>query len=222
MNSLNPHDVSDSWNTRLEFKQREYKNYDQYKQHQASKLQQIDLDDYEVRLRRELGRRFGELIHMGMIRKEGVALCLAARLGAEVRAFIDNGYFAIGIDLNPGNRNSFVVVGDFHNLQFANACIDVIYTNALDHAFDLKKIGTEVLRVLKPGGSFIIDAVPGSSEGREPEEFASYWWNSMRDLERRFTEIGFEEGSVRDISMPFKNGSEICLKSPKSRDPAEI
>ena len=38
-------------------------------------------------------------------------LCLAARQGSEVRAFIDSGAFAVGIDLNPGPRNRFVVVG---------------------------------------------------------------------------------------------------------------
>ena len=53
---------------------------------------------------------------LGQVR---TVLCLAARIGTEVKAFLDLGCFAIGIDLNPGTDNRYVVHGDFHDLQFA-------------------------------------------------------------------------------------------------------
>ena len=48
-------------------------------------------------------------------------LCLGARLGTEVRALHNLGYFAIGIDLNPGVDNPYVLMGDFHKLVFPTA-----------------------------------------------------------------------------------------------------
>ena len=50
-----------------------------------------------------------------------VLACSALRRARppEVRAFLDHGAFAVGIDLNPGRDNRYVMVGDFHQLQFA-------------------------------------------------------------------------------------------------------
>jgi hypothetical protein len=48
--------------------------------------------------------------------------------------------FSVGIDLNPGPRNGYVLHGDFHNIIFADASIDAVYTNALDHSFDLQEL----------------------------------------------------------------------------------
>ena len=52
-------------------------------------------------------------------------LCLGARLGGEVRAFTAMGALSIGIDLNPGPNNAYVLPGDFHHLQFAQSVFDV-------------------------------------------------------------------------------------------------
>jgi hypothetical protein len=56
-------------------------------------------------------------------------LCLAARNESE--AWTDADFLAIGIDLNPGENNRFVVVGDFHALQFRDGVFDVVFTNSL-------------------------------------------------------------------------------------------
>lgn len=85
-------------------------------------------------------------------------LCLGARLGGEVRAFTSMNALAIGIDLNPGPNNPYVLPGDFHHLQFANHVFDIVYTNVIGHAWDLKALGSEICRVLKPSGVFHLDA----------------------------------------------------------------
>ena len=54
--------------------------------------------------------------------------------------FIDHGAFAVGIDLNPGRDNRWVVIGDFHALQYADASVDVVYTNSFDHVFELERV----------------------------------------------------------------------------------
>ena len=80
-------------------------------------------------------------------------LCLGARLGGEVRAFRALGALSVGIDLNPGSNNPLVLEGDFHHIQFADETSDVIFTNVIGHAFDLRLLGNEICRVLKPTGT---------------------------------------------------------------------
>jgi len=85
-------------------------------------------------------------------------LCLGARLGHEVRAFRDLGFEkTIGIDLNPGKNNCYVVKGDFHNTGFADESFDTIYTNSIDHAWNVKLLFEEVGRILRPGGVVILE-----------------------------------------------------------------
>ena len=84
-------------------------------------------------------------------------LCLAARLGGEVRAFHRAGAFALGVDLNPGLENKWVVAGDFHDLQFHDDEFDFVFTNAFDHAYDLGAVSKEICRVLSKGGIFLLD-----------------------------------------------------------------
>ena len=85
-------------------------------------------------------------------------LCLGARLGGEVRAFTEMGALSLGIDLNPGPSNKYVLIGDFHHLQFASHVFDLVYTNVIGHAWDLRALGSEICRVLKPSGVFHMDA----------------------------------------------------------------
>jgi SAM-dependent methyltransferase len=78
---------------------------------------------------------------------------LGARFGTEVKAFHDLGSFAVGIDVRTGERNKFVLQGDFHDIQFPAATVDIVFTNSLDHAFDFEKVIQEIRRVLKPSGT---------------------------------------------------------------------
>ena len=87
-----------------------------------------------------------------------------ARLGTEVRALHRLGHFAVGIDLEPGPDNHYVLPGDFHHIVFPDGSIDAIYTNALDHVFDLERVLGEVARLLRPGGLFIADIELGYEE----------------------------------------------------------
>ena len=127
-------------------------------------------------------------------------LCLGARLGTEVKALHQLGYFAVGVDLNPGADNSFVLPGDFHHLVFADESIDAVYTNALDHAFDLSRVIGERGRVLRPGGLVIIDLLRGYEEGFVPGEFEAFHWARADGLIDRIIAIGrFEQLSARNL-----------------------
>lgn len=93
-------------------------------------------------------------------------VCLAARLGAEVKAWRDLGHpAAVGTDLHPGPDNPYVVAGDFHDLPFADGSLDAVYFNSFDHARDIDRVTLEVARTLRPGGIFIVDLIAGFHEG---------------------------------------------------------
>jgi SAM-dependent methyltransferase len=137
------------------FQKRRYDSYDAYLEHQKAKLETHEFGQYDQEFRRTLRERLTALAIEWQGRN---VLCLAARIGTEVKAFLDLGAFAVGIDLNPGKENRYVVHGDFHELQYAPDSIDVVYTNSLDHVFDIDRLAKEVLRVLKPDGLFLVEA----------------------------------------------------------------
>lgn len=140
---------------------RAYLDYGQYLSHQAEKLRSLR-DRIEPSDREYEAVLFERLSAMMEDRSVGPlagrsVLCLGARLGGEVRAFKRLGALAIGVDIEPGERNPHVLFGDFHDLAFPDGCFDAAFTNAVDHAWDLRRLASEVVRVLKPGGCFLLE-----------------------------------------------------------------
>lgn len=177
--------------------QRRFESHESYRRIQASKLAIVDLDEYDTRFYGALRER---------IRGEtwGSVMCLGARLGSEVRAFVDEGAFAVGIDLNPGKANRYVLTGDFHSLQFADDSVDAVFTNSLDHALDLKKVCLEIARVLKADGTLVVEAVAGSEEF--PDGFGTWEataWERVDDLINAITEQGFTLISQKTFEDPW-------------------
>lgn len=173
---------------------RSYGSYDEYVRHQRSKLPLVDLREYDKTFRLSLAKR----LKQGKWAGKSV-LCLAARIGTEVRAFHDAGAFAVGIDLEPGDRNSWVLPGDFHNLVFPDKCVDGVYCNSLDHALDLTKLLGEVKRVLKKDGTLLLDAQHGSDEF---DDWAATSWRSVDDLISVVEAAGFALQDRQPISVP--------------------
>jgi SAM-dependent methyltransferase len=190
---------ADLWEHSEEGARRRYATYDEYVAHQASKLDQIAprLREKEDEDFAEFRRRFATCAALDGARS---VLCLGARLGTEVRALHDLGYFAVGIDLNPGERNPYVLPGDFHRILFPSGSIDAVYTNALDHVFSLQKMVQEVQRLLRPGGVFVADLELGSEEGFTPGEYESAMWRNHERLIDRIKDLGrFEVAETRDL-----------------------
>ena len=103
----------------------------------------------------QLTKRFK--VSMGERTKGSTVLCVGARLGGEVRAFKNLGALAVGIDMNPGLENNFVLHGSATSLQFASGLFDIVYTNILDHIDDLALFFEESKRVLRQDGMLMID-----------------------------------------------------------------
>ena len=166
------------------FVRRAYKNYSDYITHQKSKAIFVhtteDCAERQAFIKDGLTERLSRLEFI----KPGLSvLCLGAMSGGEVEAFFAYGCFAVGIDIHPvpSRDNLYVLYGDFQQLQFPDSCVDLVYTNSLDHAFDLRVVAGEVCRVLKPGGIFYCEAVKGFVY-EVPREFESVWWENIEHL----------------------------------------
>lgn len=158
------HHGKEGWKQEFEgdFQYRDYSSYDEYVNHQSQKFDEMlktqggfanrDILEY----RKRFFRRFRHL--PPILDKYSKILCLGARQGTEVEVLWDMGYKnAIGLDLNPGPKNPYVKPGDFMALDYSDESVDMIYTNCVDHAFDLVKFFQEHARVIKPGGYAIYD-----------------------------------------------------------------
>jgi SAM-dependent methyltransferase len=133
---------------------RRYGSYDDYVRHQGGKLrrQHGELTAHDHNYEQVVFERYAALPLARC-----TVLCLGARLGGEVRAFTRLGALAIGVDIEPGQRNQFVVAGDVHRLQFADGVFDVAFTNILDHILDIEAFIQEAERVLKDDGRLIVE-----------------------------------------------------------------
>ena len=205
--------IGERWEPEGGFQHRRYPDYETYVEHQKTKLSAFrskSIIGHDRRFHAALSER---LAGMALELKGRSVLCLAARQGSEVRAFIDQGAFAVGIDLNPGPGNRWVVVGDFHDLQFADGSVDVVYTNSLDHAFDLERILGEVRRVLRAGGAFVVEAnVGGEDDGaaqRGPYE--ALVWPDADTLLDTLANHGFALDSRAPFETPWP-GEQFVMR----------
>lgn len=192
---------------------RQYADYEEYQTHQRQKILEL-LKVYGgfslrtiLRQRLDFWHRFRNLD----LPPDARILCLGARFGTEVEVLRDLGYRnALGLDLEPGPENPYVVVGDFLNIDAPNGSVDMVYCNAVDHAFDLRRFFGEHARVLKVGGFAIYDVSTDP-----PGIFEAVNWGDERNILRIMLDY-FRE--IRQVSVD-RFWKTIHLYGPR-HDPA--
>jgi SAM-dependent methyltransferase len=189
------------WRTAGRFQSRQYASYRHYLRHQRSKpARGLDSPEHDRTFRSALAARLRE--NDALLPGTSV-LCLGARFGSEVKAFHDLGCFAVGIDVRTGEGNKFVLQGDFHDIQFPSASVDVVYSNSLDHALDFDKVIGEISRVLKPSGVLLVEAVKGSEEGHPPGGYEAFYWSRVEDLVHLLEDRGFTLTDRSSFQVPW-------------------
>jgi SAM-dependent methyltransferase len=216
-----------TWETHDGLNIRRYESYQHYVDHQRSKLELLDLSNYDAEYRQRLGERLATL----PLELTGCSVvCLAARLGTEVKAFHDVGAFAVGTDLNPGESNPLVLVGDFHDIQFPADCVDVVFCNSIDHSLEPSRLAKEVYRVLKPGGHAILElghAELAQGDTRDSAELGrgmgaggdraweAFRWSSHDEVLDILREPGFDEVHRMPIDYPSTHDLLVVLLKPR-------
>jgi SAM-dependent methyltransferase len=206
---------SSTWNRDEDLAQRNYGSYEEYLTHQSAKLDAVShrLAETAAEDLADFKHRFA---HCPGLTEARTVLCLGARLGTEVKALHALGYFAVGIDLNPGENNLYVLPGDFHAIVFPDGSVDAVYTNALDHVFDLDKVLGEVNRLLRPGGLFVVDMLPGYEEGFTPGAYEATHWRKMDTfIERLCGSSGLVLEGRRDLGQIRRDRwFQVTLRKP--------
>ncbi len=186
----------------MSIKRRKYKDYESYLNHQSLKLKigvKKKIKKFMPESFLDNVRRFEKRINgFNLYIKPGKVLCIGARTGAEVMAFRNLGFKdSIGIDINPGKDNQYVIQGDFHNMEFEDNTFDTIYCNCIDHAWDLRQLSKEIFRVLKKNSILILEIdhllKKGKNERNEllkkNSKYESIMWGNFKDIEKGFKEF---------------------------------
>ena len=179
---------------------RQYDGYGQYIAHQTSILGLIDLTDYDKAFRPALKER---IERNGLAHCRDAVLCLAARIGTEVKAFRDIGCFAVGTDINNRPGDPCVLYGDFQKIEFPDGSADVVYTNSMDHVYDVQRVLSEIARVLRPSGTFVLEIAHGGKHGIEPGPYEAFWWESIDDLAAIVERHGFAPVLSEPFEIPY-------------------
>ncbi len=163
---------------------RDYTNYEEYVIHQKQKFDEMLKIEGGfsmksiVKHRLKFYARFKYLYNI--LSPTASIVCLGARQGTEVEVFRDLGFKNVyGIDLNPGPNNPYVREGDFMKLDNPTSSIDLIYTNCLDHAFDLRNFFIEHARVIKEDGYVLYDVAIQIAGGGA---FEAVSWEDEEDI----------------------------------------
>jgi len=98
--------IGEAWESQDGFEKRRYPDYETYVEHQKTKYSAFRSRSVIGHDRRFFGALVERLSAMSLELEGRTVLCLAARQGTEVRAFIDRGAFAVGVRplLCPGPR----------------------------------------------------------------------------------------------------------------------
>jgi len=211
-------DEKTRWQPQGNMQRKRYSNYSHYLKEQKSKLDggiKFDLKEYDSQYREILRSR---LMKLPFIKKGMNVLCLGARQGTEVKAFLDVGCFALGVDLNPGKDNKYVVIGDFHELQYPDDSVDIAFTNSMDHVYRPQKFLKEITRILKPGGHFIIELEKSGQTG--VDKWACLHWEKNDDLIKLFGDFNFSlmirnEAKETRKDLWFR-GEQLIFLSPNN------
>jgi len=141
-----------------------YTDYNQYIEHQSKKNDLNAVIDFHTKnwdkITKNFEIRFKRLnfVKDTENKSDKKTLCVGARAGQEVQGLINCGYQSIGIDVNPMKGYEHLVKkGDAHHTNFEDNTFDVIYTNVIDHIYNLPLFIKECNRILKNDGYMIFD-----------------------------------------------------------------
>lgn len=104
---------------------------------------------------------------------------------------------------------------ELEKLPIPSMSVDVVVSNCvLNHASDKSKVWSEIERILRPGGRFVVSdiysSVPVPDEFRQDPEAVAECWAGADTREvylKTVADAGFEDIKVLDESAPYPKGA---------------
>jgi len=164
------------------------------------------------------------------VRPGETAVDLGSGKGADVlkmAGIVGKTGFAYGVDTAQGMlaaarrnaekmgiENAKFIESTFDNIQLADGIADLVISNcSINHAADKPKVWSEVFRILKPGGRFVVSDIYASAEVPEeyrndPEAVAECWAGAVTRTVYLTTleETGFDRIRILEESVPYPKG----------------
>jgi len=136
------------------------------------------------------------------------AICLGSRTGQEVKALIDMGVTAVGIDLVP--FPPYTIEGDIHDIKYADQEFDLVFTNIFDHSLYPDKLCSEIERITKPNAIIILNLIVGI----KPDNYAENTVNNPQKVTELFKKVKIKES--KEINNIFDSLNwELVLEKLK-------
>lgn len=185
---------------------RKYRDYNEYLRHQQRKTRSPKSRNHEQVWWAEHVAKFTDTFRPYIERYELAGtrgLCCGARSGAEVRALLDLGVDAIGVDLVA--HPPYTVAGDIHDMEFDADTFDFVFTNVFDHAVEPEKFASEIQRVATLGAYVLLQLPIGPSA----DSYRAVEYDSIDDVLRLFTARVLES---REIDWRGSINTEVLLQ----------
>lgn len=201
--------------------EKKYMDYEDYAYFQGNKVRRPEkLASFKRHIPNRIKKFTGIFRSAKNFLNPGKVLCLGARTGCEVKAARAVGFKeSIGIDLFP--VGDLVVKGDWHNIPFPAGSFENVYTNSIDHCYDLDSLAKEVRRVLLPRGVFFLQTAlwqaMNTKEDKEDymEKSSNFlFWDEGHDLAVKLAEYGFvlikawQKRNWESFIMRLEDGTE--------------
>lgn len=197
-----------------------YSSYQDYLRHQQSKQKMREANphpgmdeqvkDYESKYVVALQRRL--VFCRNVLPEKGRALCLGSRSDAEIHAVDALGFRAVGLDLYPAKTSKRLLRGDFHFIPFAKETFEVVYTNSLDHSLMPDKLFSEVFRILKHGGVFVLEFLDVSLNTGYGGAWECFIHKTNQDVVDAVVKTGLQPLSHMPFEVPWWGISSIFRK----------
>ena len=135
--------------------------------------------------------------------------------------------YAYGIDISDGMvakarknlekfsiGNAEIIQSSLDSLPFADKYVDLVISNCvINHADDKAKVWSEIYRILKKGGRFVVsdiyslETVPDEYR-HDPDAVAECWAGSVTKDEylSQLRSAGFENVTILSESTPYEKG----------------
>jgi len=100
--------------------------------------------------------------------------------------------------------------GDFHDIQFPQNTVDIVFSNCVDHVYDIDNFIEQIKECLKPNGYLIIEAWFDSQDVDKFKGFyESFWYSDLSHLIKLFEQYNLK--IKKDLAIEYPRSGRLFV-----------